>query len=125
MCPLCNELPESIYHILYHCKLVKTIWNDLGSKLFDLHPCPITDEEKAFGIINKKPPPGILARNWLTYNIRKCILEMEREAHYDNSNIMQRAKRKIQSSIESELDQKVFIYAADEKLEKFEKFVKG
>ena len=47
---------------------------------------------------------------------------MEREAHYDNSNIMQRAKRKIQSSIKSELDQKVFIYAADGKLEKFEKF---
>ena len=47
---------------------------------------------------------------------------MEREAHYDNSNIMQRAKRKIQSSIESELDQKVFIYAADGKLEKFEKY---
>ena len=122
MCPLCNELPESIYHILYHCKLVKTIWSDLSSKLLDLHPCPITDEEKAFGIINKKPPPGILARNWLTYTIRKCILEMEREAHYDNSNIMQRTKRKIQSSIESELDQKVFIYAADGKLEKFEKF---
>ena len=122
MCPLCNELPESIYHILYHCKLVKTIWSDLSSKLLDLHPCPITDEEKAFGIINKKPPPGILARNWLTYTIRKCILEMEREAHYDNINIMQRAKRKIQSSIESELDQKVFIYAADGKLEKIEKF---
>ena len=47
---------------------------------------------------------------------------MEREAHYDNSNIMQRAKRKIQSSIESELDQKVFIYAADGKLAKFEKY---
>ena len=47
---------------------------------------------------------------------------MEREAHYNNSTILQRVKRKIQQSIESELDQKVFMYAAEGKLDKFEKF---
>ena len=109
MCPLCNDIPESIYHVLFHCDVVKNIWKDVSSKLLDLHPSPITDEEKAFGIIDKKPPPGVLARNWLTYTIRKCIAEMEREAHYDNSNIMLRTKRKIQLSIESELDQKVLV----------------
>ena len=99
MCPLCNEPPESIYRILYHCRLVKTIWNDLSPILLDLHPCPITNEKK----------PGIRTRNWLTYTMRKCTSEIEEEAHYDNSNILRRAKRKIQSSIESELDQKVFM----------------
>ena len=122
MCPLCDELPENIYHILFHCDVVKTIWNDISSKLLELHPSPISNEEKAFGIIHKKPPPGILARNWLTYTIRKCIAVMEREAHYNNSTILQRVKRKIQQSIESELDQKVFMYAAEGKLDKFEKF---
>ena len=122
MCPLCDELPENIYHILFHCDVVKTIWNDISSKLLELHPSPISNEEKAFGIIHKKPPPGILARNWLTYTIRKCIVVMEREAHYNNSTILQRVKRKIQQSIESELDQKVFMYAAEGKLNKFEKF---
>ena len=47
---------------------------------------------------------------------------MEREAQHDSSNIMLRTKRKIQLSIELELDQKMFMYAAEGKLDKFEKF---
>ena len=95
MCPLCNHIPESIYHVLFHCDVVKNIWKDISSNLLDLHPSPITDEEKAFGIIDKKPPPGVVARNWLTYTIRKCVAEREREAHYDN--IMLRTKEKFSS----------------------------
>ncbi len=122
VCPLCNKLPESIYHLIFHCDVVVELWEHISASLLRLHPTPIKDEEMAFGVVTKNPSTGILIRNWLTYTMRKCIAKMEREAYYSNTDIVHRTKRKIQLSIETELDQKLFAYASEGKIDKFDKF---
>ena len=102
-CPLCGKVPESIFHIILNCELVSTIWEDIRSLLLRLHPVQPNEEEKAFGIVHKKPPPGIRVRNWLTFLIRRFIAKMERRAHYCNSNILAKTRKKIQHCIEKNL----------------------
>ena len=73
-CPLCGKVPDSIFHIILNCELVSTIWEDAKSVLLRLHPVQLRrkkEEEKAFGIFHKKPPPGICVRNWLTFLVRR------------------------------------------------------
>ena len=121
-CPLCGKVPESIFHIILNCELVSTIWEDIRSVLLRLHPVQPNQEEKAFGIVHKKPPPGICVRNWLTFLIRRCIAKMERRAHYCNSNILAKTRKKIQHCIEKELDKKHFICLNDGNMDVFEQF---
>ena len=78
VCPLCNMIPRSIYHIILHCGYANDAWGRLYPVLYSLHSQPITDEEKALGIIHIKPTVGIRLRNWLTYNLREQILHFER-----------------------------------------------
>ena len=47
-----------------------------------LHNVRVSNEEKAFGIVKKKPSNGVLARNWVTYLMRQVISDAERLAHY-------------------------------------------
>ena len=53
-CPLCSEVPESIYHIILHCQFVNHTWTQLQPTLNHLHWKIINDEEKALGIVNIK-----------------------------------------------------------------------
>ena len=76
-----------------------------------MRPIPVNEFEKAFGIVPEKPTHGIFVRNWLTYKLRKAIEIIEREVYYSNFNVIIKIKKQLQSSIESELDQKaVFIF---------------
>ena len=121
-CPLCGKIPESIFHIVLKCDLVSTIWEDIKPVLLRLHPAQLSDEEKAFGIVYKKPSPGMCVRNWLTFLMRKCIAKMERVAYYCNSDILARSRQKIQYCIEKELDKKHFICSNDGNMDAFENF---
>ena len=54
MCPLCLKTTESIYHTILHCNFSNTIWHDVEPTLLRLHPEPVTEEEKAFGLTPRK-----------------------------------------------------------------------
>ena len=103
-CPLCGKVPKDIFHVILHCDLVSRVWRDITPVLLRLHPTRPNDEEKAFGIVSRNPPPAVCVRNWLTFLMRKCISKMERRAHYNSSNILSRTRKKIQYSIEKEID---------------------
>ena len=65
LCPLCDKLPESIFHIILHCDFVNTIWSHLQATLSHLHTKTLDDTEKALGIVHIKKTPGMIMRNWL------------------------------------------------------------
>ena len=131
-CPLCGLIPQNIFHIILHCDAVAQIWKDIEPILFNLHPIQVSDTEKAFGIVIKRPPNqqcnrpskyfGIHVRNWLTYLMRKSIAKVERKAHYTNFNIRTRLKKEVQHSFVKELDKKLFILHNDEKMDVFDQF---
>ena len=50
--------------------------------LLKLDSKPISDEEKAFGIVHIKKSTGMFLRNWLTYKMREQVLDFERRAFY-------------------------------------------
>ena len=81
-CPLSNEIPEYIFHVMLHCRFANTLWNHMEPLLMLLSNIKITNEEKAFGIIRKKQTTEILLRNWLTYFLRENIMDEERKAYH-------------------------------------------
>ena len=101
--------------------MVAKLWDDLSEELLRLHPTPITEEEMALGIVTKKDTTGSTIRNWLTYTMRKCIGDIEPEAYHSRKSIAE-IKAKIQGNLETEMDKKLFAYAAEGKIDKFEKF---
>ena len=78
LCPLCEKLPESIFHIILHCDFVNTVWAHLQPTLSYLNTKTLDDTEKALGIVQIKSTPGIVLRNWLGYRLRQQILPLER-----------------------------------------------
>ena len=81
-CPLCNKIPQNIYHIILHCDFVNTIWAHIQCTLSKLDPRPVTDEEKSFGIVHIKKTAGMTLRNWLTYKMREQVMDFERKAYH-------------------------------------------
>ena len=67
-----------------------------------LHNVRVSDEEKAFGIIKKKPSNGVLARHWVTYLMRQVISDAERLAHYATISVPD-IKHRIQEKFRSEI----------------------
>ena len=65
ICPLCQKIPEDIYHIILNCAFINRLWEEIEPILKELYPQIVTKEEKAFGIV-QKATTGILLRNWLT-----------------------------------------------------------
>ena len=79
-CPLCNQIPQNIYHIILDCKFVNTIWNNIQPTLSKFHDKIIDNEEKSLGIVQIKRTPMIMLRNWITFKIREQILTYEKKA---------------------------------------------
>ena len=52
-CPLCQRTPEDIYHVFLHCEFTNKLWQEIEPILKELHPTVVTEEEKAFGIVQK------------------------------------------------------------------------
>ena len=53
-CPLCKEIPKTVYHILLECKTTMMAWDELEITLYKIHEVPVSNEEKAVGVIEKK-----------------------------------------------------------------------
>ena len=122
-CPLCQRAPESIFHIILHCDFTNKLWGDIEPTLIRFHPIPISDEEKAFGISQKEQTVGILIRNWVTYIIRQSIEQEERETYHSNRPSIEKAKKKINETIEDEIKEKLIRYKHENKLDFIEKYI--
>ena len=83
-CPLCRKTPESIFHVILHCDLVNTMWNQLSQTLSKLFTKTVDDAEKSFGIVQIKETPGIILRNWLGYKLREQVLLLEKSAYHQS-----------------------------------------
>ena len=85
-CPLCNKIPEDIFHIITDCRFTKTMWRRIERVLIKIIPIPVTDSEKAFGIQprRKKETNATTLRNWVTFFMRHQIMLEEREAYHIN-----------------------------------------
>ena len=121
-CPLCHNLPNSIYHVILDCHFTNTLWNEIEPILRKLHPASVTLEEKAYGIAHEKITNGILLRNWLTYLLRDFISQAEKEAyHLSNEFTIERAKRKFNELVAQEIHIKAFRYKSEGHTVFFEK----
>ena len=83
-CPLCNKIPEDIFHIILDCKFTIKMWRILEKTLLNIMPIRVTNYEKAFGLQPKKKKEKNLTtlRNWLTFSLRHFIMLEERKAFY-------------------------------------------
>lgn len=123
-CPLCKKNPENIYHIILHCDFANILWEDVEHTLMKLHPVPVSTEEKALGIVKKNPTSGILLRNWVTYSLRKCIMQKEQEAYYNpNRGSVERTKVKFNQTMASEVKIKMIQYKNENNLAFFDKMI--
>ena len=123
MCPLCQRMPESIYHLILHCEFTNKLWEEIEPILKELHPVPVSEEEKAFGIVQKKQTTGILLRNWLTYLLRQIISHAEREAHYAQGANQEKIRKKFNQAMGSEIFIKSFRYKNENNLALFDKII--
>ena len=108
------------YHFILWC--VVGIWNDIEPLLVRLYSVPLSNEEKAFGIVKKKPSEGVLARNWLTFLMRQVISDVERLAHYATISVS-KIKDKIQEKFSSEVHMGFFRSTQGNHLFSFEEVI--
>ena len=124
LCPLCQKKLENIYHIILHCDFTNKLWEDIEPILRELHTAPISEEEKAFGIVLKNPTTGIILRNWLTYLLREGIMQEEREAyHTKNMPNLDKTKKRFNQTEGFEIQIKAFRYKNENNLEFFDKII--
>ena len=121
-CPLCTVLPDSIYHLILDCHFANSIWEAIKPILLKLYRKPITEEEKALGIVHINKSPGLLVRNWLTYKMREKILNFERLAHHSPSTAsLDIFKVSFNQSVAYDLKKLMLRFSNEGKLEHFEK----
>ena len=53
---------------------------------YQIYPNPVTDSEKALGIIHIRKTPEMIIRNWLTYRMREQIMNQERIVYHSPTN---------------------------------------
>ena len=107
-----------------HCEFTNKLWEDIAPILSELHSAPVSEEEKAFGIVQKRTTTGILLRNWLTYLLRECIMQEEREAHYaPNKPNLEKTKQKFNKSMGLEIQIKAIRYKNENNLASFDKII--
>ena len=120
-CPLCHKIPQSVFHLILDCDVTNNLWNDIEPLLNRLHHSDISDEEKALGIFSGKSK-GIILRNWVTFLLRRCVADFEREAYHkpNDLDIEKRIKRKLNNVINLEIDRKIFRHRYENRLAAFE-----
>ena len=122
VCPLCNKLPESIFHIILHCDFVNSIWIHLQPILNHLHNKTINDEEKALGIVHIKKSTGMILRNWVTYKMRETIMQFERTSFYAPPSL-ELFKAKFNQAMVYEIKGLMIRYKNENKLATFDKLI--
>ena len=120
-CPFCLQIPGNKFHITLECPLTITLWATIESKLQNIHPANVTEHEKVFGILGDTP--NIILRNWLTFNLRQCILEQERIAYYNKKGMQNLLDIKIAYNhlIKTEVWKKYHLYSNLGRSEYFKK----
>ena len=123
-CPLCQEIPINIFHIMLHCNFTFLIWKRLEPKLLHLSPIPLSENEMAFGIVQDKKGNGILLRNWITFMLREAIMEEERRAYHASTkpNIT-RFLQKFNTSLKFEINSKIWRYKNENRSPFFDKII--
>ena len=122
-CPLCLQTPHDIYHLILDCDFTNALWEDLQPLLKELHPAPITEEEKSFGLIQKKKTNGILLRNWITYLTRDCVSQEEREAYTTKTPNLEKTKAKLNRKMHFEINKNFMRFKNEQNLASFEKII--
>ena len=81
-CPLCNKIPDDIFHIIKECRFTKTVWKRIERVIFKIIPRRVTDSEMALGLQprRKKETNATILRNWVTFFLRHQIMLEERKA---------------------------------------------
>jgi hypothetical protein len=123
VCPLCNEQPLDIYHMIFDCNFVNTVWTDLTPILDRLHTKILDDDEKALGIVHIRPTNGMILRNWVTYKTREEILAYERVSYHSKKPSLRIFKERLTQSFHSEIKQWLDRYSNENRLDVFEKVV--
>ena len=124
ICPLCHKIPDNIYHIMLFCDFSVQLWNDIEAVLKQLHNAPISNEEKAFGVVQKNLTPGPLVRNWLTYLLREFIAEEERRSYHTKKKPnLQKAKRDFNYAVKWEIRIKLLQYEHSGNTDKLDKII--
>ena len=83
-CPLCNKIPDDIFHIILDCRFTKVMWKRIEKVLLKILPIPISTSEKALGLQprRKKETNATILRNWITFSLRHLIMQEERRAYH-------------------------------------------
>ena len=125
-CPLCNKIPEDIFHIILDCKFTNKMWMHLEKTLLKIIPIPVTTYEKAFGLQTKKKMDQCQKqlRNWLTFTLRYYIMQEERKAYYKKTPQNERIFiMKIKRKISDEIKTKEYFYKYTGRENYFEKII--
>ena len=123
-CPLCEKIPESIFHIILHCDFANSIWMHLQPIVSQLHAKVLDDVEKALGIVKIKKPPGMNLRNWLGYKLREQILLFERSAYHQSKvPTMDLFKAKFNQTVAREIKLLMYRFKNEGRLAQFDKIV--
>ena len=97
--------------MILHCKFVNQVWIEAKPLLISLHEKPITDEEKALGIVNMKGTVGIMLRNWVTFKLREQLMILERKLSRSSMCAsLANFKAKFNQSMALEIKQHLFRY---------------
>ena len=49
-CPFCFQMPKTFSHLTIECQITLNLWTELEPHLLAIHPVPVTNIEKVFGI---------------------------------------------------------------------------
>ena len=121
-CPFCLSVPTSELHIIFDCPIVKTLWSDLEPILSAITPVPVTQSEQIFGLSGDTP--AIILRNFITFTLRECILQGERDAFKRNIGFFNEVevKRMFNSRIVRYTQQRQRTFEMMNREDLFEKF---
>ena len=123
-CLLCGVVPGSIFHIILECDFVNALWVEVDPVLLRLCGRPVTDEEKALGLVNIKKTAGMVLRNWLTYKMREQVLGLERRAYYSSGTVsLAIFGAKFNQSVATEIQHLLDRFESEGKMDEFDKFV--
>ena len=124
LCPLCQKVPESIFHIILHCDFVNTIWSQIQPALLRLSTKTLDDTEKALGIVQIKSAPGTMLRNWLGYKLREQILLFERTTYHQSKKASEDLfKTKFNQNVARDVKDLMYRFNNEANLAKFDKIV--
>ena len=92
--------------------------------LLSLHSTPITDEEKALGMVTIKSTTGVMLRNWVTYKLREQLIIFERKASKSSRFVsMDIFKARFNQSMALEIKHHLFRYKNERNLSTFDKII--